>query len=68
MSKGSKPRPFSVSHEEFGNRIDGIFGTKPPRQPYVFKPEMLEGQTRMTPEGVKQKFSQGKWINFIETD
>jgi len=24
--KGSKPRPFSVSQEEFGNRFDTIFG------------------------------------------
>jgi hypothetical protein len=26
MSKGSNPRPFSVSQEEFGNRFDTIFG------------------------------------------
>jgi hypothetical protein len=24
--KGSKPRPFSVSHEEWSNRWDAIFG------------------------------------------
>ena len=24
--KGSKPRPFSVSHEEWTNRWDAIFG------------------------------------------
>jgi hypothetical protein len=26
--KGSTPRPFSVSQEEFGNRFDTIFGKK----------------------------------------
>jgi hypothetical protein len=26
--KGSKPRPFSVSQEEFDNRFDLIFGKK----------------------------------------
>ena len=26
--KGSSPRPFSVSQEEFGNRWDQIFGKK----------------------------------------
>jgi hypothetical protein len=28
MSKGSKPRPFSVSQTEFDNRWDTIFGNK----------------------------------------
>ena len=28
MGKGSSPRPFSVSQEEFGNRYDTIFGKK----------------------------------------
>jgi ribosomal protein L32 len=28
MSKGSSPRPFSVSQEEFGNRFETIFGKK----------------------------------------
>jgi len=26
--KGSKPRPFSVSQEEYAHRFDTIFGTK----------------------------------------
>ena len=26
--KGSKPRPFSVSKDEFDNRFDAIFGKK----------------------------------------
>ena len=38
MSKGSRPRPFTVSQEEFGNRLEGIFGTKPKKEPYVPPP------------------------------
>jgi CDGSH-type Zn-finger protein len=29
MSKGSSPRPFSVSQETFGNNFDAIFRKKP---------------------------------------
>jgi hypothetical protein len=28
MGKGSSPRPFSVSQEEFGDKFDAIFGKK----------------------------------------
>jgi len=28
VSKGSSPRPFSVSQDEFANRFDAIFGKK----------------------------------------
>lgn len=28
MSKGSRPRPFSVSQEQFANNYDAIFGKK----------------------------------------
>jgi hypothetical protein len=28
MSKGSRPRPYSVSQETFGNNYDAIFGKK----------------------------------------
>lgn len=38
MSKGSRPRPFSVSQEDFGNKMDSIFGKKPPKEPYVPPP------------------------------
>lgn len=30
--KGSSPRPFSVSHEQYGNNYDAIFGKKTPKQ------------------------------------
>lgn len=38
MSKGSRPRPFSVSQEEYANSIDLIFGKKPPKEQYVPPP------------------------------
>jgi hypothetical protein len=28
MSKGSRPRPYSVSQEKFGNNYDTIFGKR----------------------------------------
>ena len=28
MSKGSRPRPYSVSQEKFANNYDAIFGKK----------------------------------------
>jgi hypothetical protein len=28
MSKGSRPRPYSVSQQQFGNNYDAIFGKK----------------------------------------
>ena len=37
MSKGSRPRPFTVSQKEFGNRFDEIF-RKNKEQPVVEKP------------------------------
>ena len=38
--KGSKPRPFSVSNEEYANRWDAIFGKdKPEPKPEVPKTE-----------------------------
>ena len=31
MSKGSRPRPYSVSQTEFGNNFDAIFRKPDPR-------------------------------------
>ena len=31
MSKGSTPRPYSVSQKEFGNKFDAIFRKPDPR-------------------------------------
>lgn len=32
MSKGSKPRPFSVANEDYANRWDAIFGKDKPKE------------------------------------
>lgn len=36
--KGSRPRPFSVTQQEFDNSFDTIFGQKPKKEPYVPPP------------------------------
>ena len=41
MSKGSRPRPYSVSQKEFGDKYDAIFGKK----------EDKDMQVRANPEG-----------------
>ena len=38
MSKGSRPRPFSVRPTEFNTNMDRIFGEKPKREQYVPPP------------------------------
>ena len=38
MSKGSRPRPFSISQEELATRHDEIFGKKEPKPRYVPPP------------------------------
>lgn len=47
MSKGSKPRPFSVSNEEYANRWDAIFGKDPKSQTAE---EALEEMVRINEE------------------
>ena len=49
MSKGSRPRPFSISLEELADRHDAIFGKKPPKEPYVPPPlpEMEEEKSKI---------------------
>jgi len=32
MSKGSRPRPYSVSQKEFGNNFDAIFRKPDPKE------------------------------------
>lgn len=36
--KGSKPRPFSVSHKEYGARMDAIFGEKKKKRVRLINP------------------------------
>ena len=43
MSKGSTPRPFSVSNEEYANRWDAIFGRDLPKEE---KPETKPEQEK----------------------
>ena len=38
MSKGSRPRPFSVSPSEFNKNMDRIFGERPQKERYVPPP------------------------------
>jgi len=38
MSRGSRPRAFSIPLDELNSRLDGIFGIKPPKQRYVPPP------------------------------
>lgn len=38
MSKGSRPRPLNVSHEEFDKKFDSIFGSKLKKEQYVPPP------------------------------
>ena len=58
--KGSRPRPFSVSQEEFANSIELIFGKKPPKEPYVPPPlpEVVEEEKKVDWGNVKDS-SQG---------
>jgi hypothetical protein len=55
MAKGSRPRPFSIGQEELGNRIESIFGKKPPRTQYIPPPlpEDFYKEENMTPS-IKQ--------------
>jgi hypothetical protein len=36
--KGSRPRPYSVTQEEFGNNFDNIFGKKEKKEKWVPPP------------------------------
>jgi hypothetical protein len=44
MSKGSRPRPYSVSQEAFGNNYDAIFGKKEKMQVRVQEDSNKIGQ------------------------
>ena len=41
MSKGSRPRPYSVSQQEFGNNYDAIFRKPDPR---VIEEQQIEDE------------------------
>lgn len=42
--KGSKPRPFCVSQEEYDNRWDNIFGRDKPKDDVKVSPVNLDGE------------------------
>lgn len=44
MSKGSRPRPLSVSPSEFNQNMDRIFGAKPKREQYIPPPLPVDMQ------------------------
>ena len=44
MSKGSSPRPFSVTQDEYAKNFDAIFGKKNQKEQYI--PPTLEEQTK----------------------
>lgn len=49
--KGSTPRPFSVSNEEYANRWDAIFGTdKPNPDSEMDKPTRNNQETQELPK------------------
>jgi hypothetical protein len=52
MSKGSTPRPYSVSQDQFANNFDSIFGKKKPKEQYV-----------PPPLPVVEKKSNIEWVN-----
>lgn len=52
MGKGSRPRPLSVSTEEFDKSFDTIFGKKEPRKQWVPPPVVIQ-------EPPKQKITFG---------
>jgi hypothetical protein len=41
MGKGSRPRPYSVSQETFGNNYDAIFGKKKKTQSEQFDEQVV---------------------------
>lgn len=58
MSKGSRPRPFTVNQNEFGDKFESIFGKKPPRAPYVPPPLPAMEPEVSSEEKLKKMFQQ----------
>jgi hypothetical protein len=53
MSKGSRPRPFSVPLAELDKRHEAIFGVKPPKERYV--PPPLPDDIKDNRDGIQQQ-------------
>ena len=56
--KGSKPRPYSVSQEEFSNNWDRIFRKN---QFQNIECEPVKGYQRVNQRGQLEQFDQGYW-------
>jgi len=52
--KGSSPRPFSVTQEEYAKRWDMIFGRD--------QSDDLEGTVRINKQGQKEVLREGIWV------
>ena len=61
MSKGSRPRPSSIRLEELANKHEGIFGKKPPKEPYIPPPlpDMTDKNKRVIDWGNVRDSNQG---------
>jgi hypothetical protein len=57
MSKGSRPRPFSIPIEELNSRLDNIFGDKPKKERWV-PPPLPEDM-----QNIKSSFEQQLGVN-----
>lgn len=53
--KGSKPRPFSVTQEEYMKRWDMIFARD--------QNDEHEGTIRINKQGQQEVFKEGVWVN-----
>jgi hypothetical protein len=52
--KGSSPRPYSVSHEEYTRRWDAIFGRD--------LESKAEGEIRINKQGQTETVIEGQWV------
>ena len=61
MSKGSRPRPFSISQEELAAKHDEIFGKKEP-EPRIM-PKLLPEDMQGVPGSFEKQFGTTKLPN-----
>ena len=52
--KGSRPRPYSVSQQEYDTRWDAIFGRDLPVEP-------VKEEYRINKQGQHERFREGQW-------
>jgi hypothetical protein len=51
--KGSRPRPYSVSQQEYDTRWDAIFCRDLPQEP--------KEEYRVNKQGLTERFREGQW-------